>query len=171
MHIRPILGQRNLEDAARVIIYGAGMMGCLAARYAQEKGAKIVAFYRRSAIDGASIRREFPDAAFCTPDVPLARHAADLVLMTHCTRLRELEPAAMAAAAAGLDVLTIAEHAYEPFYDDGDLPYARAIDLAFKAAGKRLVSVGVQDSFWFAQPMAFLSAVQNFRLLEGLCAR
>lgn len=155
--------------APRVIIYGAGMMGRLAARYAQQKGAKIVAFYRRSAIDPATLDAEFPDAAFCTPDMPLSQHAADLVLMTHCTRLKDLEPAAMAAAEAGLDVLTIAEHAYEPFYNDADLPRAQAIDLAFKAAGKRLVSVGVQDSFWFAQPMAFLSAVQSFQRIEGRC--
>ena len=152
----------------RIIIYGAGMMGRLSARYAREKGAEIVAFYRRSVVpQDAGIRQEFPEAAFCTPDILFTEHEADVALLTHCTRLGDLKDSALQSALAGLDALTIAEHAYEPFYPDADLAIAEEIENAFCSAGKTLVSVGVQDSFWYSQPMAFLSAVQSFTKLEG----
>ncbi len=157
-------------SATRIIIYGAGMMGQLAARFATEKGAEIVAFYRRSPVNPEKLQgHPFAHVPHCTPDIPFGTHKANLVLMTHCSTIADLYEPAAAAARAGLDVLTIAEHAYEPFYDDHELERCRTLDALFREHGKSIVSVGVQDSFWFSQPMAFLSAAQKVKQLIGRC--
>lgn len=152
----------------RVIVYGAGMMGQLAARYVKEKGGEVVAFYRRNPQQNPA-QSAFAHIAHCTPDVPFETHQADVILMTHGTTIEALYAPALAAARAGLDILTIGEHAYDPFYDDHDLQRCRQLDAALREIGKSLASVGVQDSFWFSQPMAFLSAAQRIDRLIGRC--
>lgn len=151
----------------RIIIFGYGTMGRLSARYAREKGAEIAAIYMRNTTGKDFSAPEIQGAEICTPDVPFERHQADLVLITHATSIEALYYPAKMAAEAGLDVLTIAEDAFEPFYQDDEVTRCRELDALFRMHGKTIVSVGVQDSFWYAQPMAFLSSAQKVERLRG----
>lgn len=151
----------------RVIVYGLGTMGRLSARYAHEKGAEIVAVYMRTTAGKDFSAPELANAAICTPDIPFETHQADVLLITHATTIEAIaEPAAMAAR-AGLNVVAIAEDAFEPFYPDGEFARCHELDALFRAHGKTMVSVGVQDSFWYAQPMAFMSSAQEVKQLTG----
>lgn len=151
----------------RIIVYGLGTMGRLSAAYAHGKGAEIVAVYMRNTAGKDFSAPELAGARICTPDVPFETHEADLVLITHCTTIDALYEPAAKAAKAGLDVLTIAEDAFEPFYRDQEIERCRELDALFRAHGRTMVSVGVQDSFWYSQPMSFLSAAQEVRRLAG----
>jgi len=157
MPVRPI----------RIIIYGLGTMGRLSAAYAHGKGAEIVAVYLRTTTGKDFSAPELASAAICTPEVPFETHQADVILVTHGTTIAQLHEPAARAARAGLDVLTIAEDAFEPFYPDAEAAQCRELDALFRVHGKSMISVGVQDSFWYAQPMAFLSCAQNVRRLIG----
>ena len=157
MPVRPI----------RIIIYGLGTMGRLSAAYAHGKGAEIVAVYLRTTTGKDFSAPELASAAICTPEVPFETHQADVILVTHGTTIAQLHEPAARAARAGLDVLTIAEDASEPFYPDAEAAQCRELDALFRVHGKSMISVGVQDSFWYAQPMAFLSCAQNVRRLIG----
>jgi len=151
----------------RVIIYGLGTVGRMVARLLQEKQAELVAAYVRT-LEGKDFSApELAGVEICQPGVPFEKFGADVVLMTHCSRLDDLYGPASAAARAGLDVLTIAEDAFEPFYIDANLLKARELDALFRSHGKSLVSVGVQDTFWFMQPLAFLAS--SHRLDRFLC--
>ena len=151
----------------RIIVYGYGTMGRLSARYAHEKGAEIAAVYVRNVAGKDFSAPEISKAEICTPDVPFEKFQADLVLITHATSIEALYEPAKKAAQAGLDVLTIAEDAFEPFYQDESIATCRELDALFRMHGKTMVSVGVQDAFWYAQPMAFLSATQKIDCLRG----
>lgn len=151
----------------RIIVYGLGTMGRLSAAYARQKGAEIVAVYMRTTAGKDFSAPELQGAAICTPDVPFEVHQADVMLITHGTTIDQLHDPAARAARAGLDVLTIAEDAFEPFYADAEAARCRDLDALFRSHGRTMVSVGVQDSFWYAQPMAFLSAAQEVRRLLG----
>lgn len=151
----------------RIIVYGLGTMGRMSAAYAHAKGAEVVAVYMRNTAGKDFSATELAGAEICTPDVPFEKHQADLVLITHCTTIDALYEPASKAAKAGLDVLTIAEDAFEPFYLDDEVERCRTLDALFRTHGKTLASVGVQDSFWYAQPMAFLSSAQKVTRLAG----
>lgn len=145
----------------RAIVYGLGTMGRLTTKFLRDKDVQVVAAYVRRTEGKDFSAAELQGVAICTPEVPFESHAADVVLMTHCTTLADLYDPALRAAAAGLDVLTIAEDAFDPFYPDAETPKARALDAAFRSHGVTLASVGVQDAFWFAQPLGLLTAVQR----------
>ncbi len=151
----------------RVIVYGLGTMGRLSAAYAHAKGARIVAVYMRNTAGKDFSAPELAGAEICTPDVPFEKHDADVMMITHCTTIDDLHDSASRAARAGLDVVTIAEDAFEPFYPDAEITRCRELDALFRSHGKTMVSVGVQDSFWYAQPMAFMSCAQEVRRLTG----
>jgi len=151
----------------RVIIYGLGTVGRMTARFLKEKQVEVVAAYVRQ-IEGKDFSApELEGVEICQPDVAFEKFGADVALMTHCSRLDDLYEPAARAARAGLDVVTIAEDAFEPFYLDDNITKARALDALFRSHDKSLVSVGVQDTFWFSQPLAFLASVQ--RLERFVC--
>jgi 2,4-diaminopentanoate dehydrogenase len=151
----------------RAIVYGLGSVGRMTTRYLREKQVDVVAAYVRT-VEGKDFSApELSDVDICQPHVPFETFGADIVLMTHCTHLADLYEPAVKAARAGLDVVTIAEDAFEPFYSDADTPTARELDAIFRSHGKTLVSVGVQDTFWYAQPLAFLASVQRIDRLIG----
>lgn len=145
----------------RAIVYGLGTMGRLTTKFLRDKDVQVVAAYMRRTAGKDFSAPELQGVAICTPDVPFESHGADVVLMTHCTTLADLYEPAMQAAAAGLNVLTIAEEAFDPFYPDRETPKARALDAAFRSHGVTLASLGVQDAFWFVQPLGLLTAVQR----------
>nr|WP_246748818.1 hypothetical protein [Rhizobium setariae] len=151
----------------RAIVYGLGSVGRVTVRYLQEKNVEVVAAYVRT-IEGKDFSApELSGVEICQPHVPFEKFGADIVLMTHCSHLADLYEPAVRAAKAGLDVVTIAEDAFEPFYIDHETPVARELDAIFRANGKTLVSVGVQDTFWYAQPLSFLASVQRVDRLIG----
>lgn len=142
-------------------------MGRVTVRYLREKNVEVVAAYVRT-IEGKDFSApELAGVEICQPHVPFDKFEADIVLMTHCTHLSDLYEPAVKAAKAGLDVVTIAEDAFEPFYVDKETPVARELDAIFRSHGKTLVSVGVQDTFWYAQPLSFLASVQRIDRLIG----
>lgn len=151
----------------RAIVYGLGTMGRMTAKFLREKNVEIVAAYVRTTAGKDFSAPELQGVRICTPDVPFEQFGADIALLTHCSRLDELFEPAAKAAKAGLDVLTIAEDAFEPFYIDGETPRARELDAIFRAHGRTLASVGVQDTFWFAQPLSFLASVQRLDRIVG----
>lgn len=152
----------------RAIIYGLGTTGRMSAAYLRDKGVDVVAAYVRT-IEGKDFSApELKGVQICQPHVPFETFGADILVSTHCSTLADLREPALRAAAAGLDVVTIAEDAFDPFYPDAATPVARELDAAFRAHGKTLASVGVQDTFWFAQPLSFLTAVQRLTRLTGV---
>ncbi len=157
MSLRPI----------RAILYGLGSVGRVTTKYLKEKDVEVVAAYVRT-IEGKDFSApELQGVEICQPNVPFEKFGADIVVMTHCTHLADLYEPAVKAAKAGLDVVTIAEDAFEPFYIDHETPVARELDAIFRSHGKTLVSVGVQDTFWYAQPLSFLASVQKIDRLIG----
>ncbi|WP_315928184.1 hypothetical protein [Mesorhizobium sp. SP-1A] len=151
----------------RAIVYGLGTMGRMTAKYLREKNVEVVAAYVRTTEGKDFSTPELQGVRICTPDVPFDQFDADIALMTHCSRLADLFEPAAKAAKAGLDVLTIAEDAFEPFYIDSETAKARELDAIFRAHGRTLASVGVQDTFWFAQPLSFLASVQKLDRIIG----
>lgn len=149
----------------RAIIYGMGTVGRVAARFLAEKGVQVVAGYSRGA------QAPLPGVEPCTPDVPFDRFAADLVLFTHGATLADLWEPARRAAEAGLDAITVADEAFDPFGLGPDMQTAMALDALFKSRRRRLAALGIQDSFWFAQPVALSAAAQRIdRLIcTNLC--
>lgn len=151
----------------RAIVYGLGTMGRMAVKYLREKDVEVVAAYVRT-IEGKDFSGpELEGVRICQPHVPFEEFDADIALMTHCSRLADLFEPAARAARAGLDVLTIAEDAFEPFYVDSETARARELDAIFRSHGRTLASVGVQDTFWFAQPLSFLASVQRLDRIIG----
>jgi len=151
----------------RAIVFGLGTMGRMTARFLREKDIEVVAAYVRTTEGKDFSAPELQGVRICKPDVPFEQFDADVALMTHCSRLADLFEPAAKAARAGLDVLTIAEDAFEPFYVDSETAAARELDAIFRAHGKTLASVGVQDTFWFAQPLSFLASVQKLDRIVG----
>lgn len=142
----------------RAIIYGMGTVGRVAARFLADKGAEVVAGYSRSP---QGTEAGLPGITLCTPEVPFSRFGADLVLFTHASTLADLWEPARRAAEAGLDAITVADEAFDPFGLGEDLPTAMALDRLFKSHGRRLAALGIQDSFWFAHPVALSAAAQR----------
>jgi 4-hydroxy-tetrahydrodipicolinate reductase len=136
-------------------------------KYLREKGVDVVAAYVRTTEGKDFSAPELQGVRICRPDEPFEPFGADIALMTHCSRLADLFEPAAKAARAGLDVLTIAEDAFEPFYIDSETARARELDAIFRANGRTLASVGVQDTFWFAQPLSFLASVQRLDRIIG----
>jgi len=136
-------------------------------KYLREKGVDVVAAYVRTTEGKDFSAPELQGVRICRPDEPFESFGADIALMTHCSRLADLFEPAAKAARAGLDVLTIAEDAFEPFYIDSETARARELDAIFRANGRTLASVGVQDTFWFAQPLSFLASVQRLDRIIG----
>jgi len=136
-------------------------------KYLREKGVDVVAAYVRTTEGKDFSAPELQGVRICRPDEPFEPFGADIALMTHCSRLADLFEPAAKAARAGLDVLTIAEDAFEPFYIDTETARARELDAIFRANGRTLASVGVQDTFWFAQPLSFLASVQRLDRIIG----
>lgn len=151
----------------RAIVYGLGMMGRLSAKFLRERDVEVVAGYVRTTAGKDFSAPELAGTEICLPDVPFEKFGADVALITHQTTLKELYEPAMRAAKAGLDVVTIAEDAFDPFYVDEDLHLAHELDAAFRSHGRTLVSVGVQDTFWFAQPLAFSAAMNRIDRITG----
>jgi 4-hydroxy-tetrahydrodipicolinate reductase len=151
----------------RAIVYGLGTMGRLSVKYLKEKDVDVVAAYVRTVAGKDFSAPELADVEICQAHVPFEKFEADVALLTHCSTLADLEEPALRCARAGLDVVTIAEDAFDPFFEDEELPIARRIDETFRKHGKTLVSVGVQDTFWFAQPLAFSGAVQRLDKIIG----
>lgn len=151
----------------RAIVYGLGTMGRMTVKYLREKDVEVVAAYVRTIKGKDFSAAELQGVEICQPDVPFEKFGADVVFMTHCTTLADLYEPAMQAARSGLNVLTIAEDAFEPFYLDDATPMARELDAAFRTHGVTLASVGVQDAFWFAQPLSFLTATQRIDRIIG----
>ncbi|MBN9256038.1 MULTISPECIES: hypothetical protein [unclassified Mesorhizobium] len=151
----------------RAIVYGLGTMGRMTTKYLREKGVDVVAAYVRTTEGKDFSAPELQGVRICRPDEPFEPFGADIALMTHCSRLADLFEPAAKAARAGLDVLTIAEDAFEPFYIDSETARARELDAIFRANGRTLASVGVQDTFWFAQPLSFLASVQRLDRIIG----
>lgn len=152
----------------RAIIYGMGRAGQLAARYISEKGGVVVATHRRRPLDSGAQR----GAGAGVPAVGLfVPGSADIVILTHGSRLDDIWGPAMQCAQAGLNALTLGDDTFDPFCLDQDLEIAMALDLAFRKHGCTLASGGFQDSFWFAQPLALVSAAQRLDRLEcsNLC--
>lgn len=149
----------------RAIIYGMGTVGRVAARFLAEKGVQVVAGYSRGP------QPPLPGIETCTPEVPFARFAADLVLFTHGATLADLWEPARRAAEAGLDAITVADEAFDPFGLGPGLQTAVALDTLFRRRGRRLAALGIQDSFWFAQPVALSAAAQRIDRLfcTNLC--
>lgn len=152
----------------RAIIYGLGATGRMTTAYLREKGLDVVAAYVRTLEGKDFSAAELQGVRICQPDVPFEGFGADVLVSTHCSTLADLREPALRAAAAGLDVVTIAEDAFDPFYPDAATPVARELDAAFRRHGVTLASVGVQDTFWFAQPLSFLTAVQRLKRLTGV---
>ncbi|OJX83613.1 MAG: hypothetical protein BGO93_06035 [Mesorhizobium sp. 65-26] len=142
-------------------------MGRMTTKYLREKGVDVVAAYVRTTEGKDFSAPELQGVRICRPDEPFEPFGADIALMTHCSRLADLFEPAAKAARAGLDVLTIAEDAFEPFYIDSETARARELDAIFRANGRTLASVGVQDTFWFAQPLSFLASVQRLDRIIG----
>lgn len=157
------------EKPVRAILYGFGHVGRPAADYLVEKGVEIAAVYMRNPEGRDLSAPALAGAAICRPDVPFDRFDADILVMMNGSRIDYIYEPAMQAAGFGLDVLTIAEDAFEPFFPDETLLRAKELDEAFRKAGKTLLSCGVQDVLWFGKPMALLSAVQRIDRVIGRC--
>ena len=101
--------------ARRVIVYGLGSVGRRAARIAHQKGAEIVAVYVRSPSTKDFSGEDLARAQVCTPEVPFDSFAADVLVMTHASRIPDIHPVALRAARAGLNVVSVSNEGYDPF--------------------------------------------------------
>lgn len=153
-------GERRLSPV-RAIIYGMGRVGRVAAQFLTEKGAHVVAAYSRHPEAQPALPAALSQTRLCAPDVPFETFQADVVLFTHGSSLATLWEPARRAAMAGMDAITIADEAFDPFCFGEELQVAVALDRLFKQQGRTLAALGIQDSFWFAQPLALSAAVQR----------
>ena len=151
----------------RVAVFGFGAMGQRATRVLLAKGVEVVAIVdpapdlvqRVSAVFAEQAVQ--PEVHLTVPD--LAQLQLDLALHTFATQLVEIESVALACAAAGVNVATIAEDAFEPFFIDADLPIAHRLDAAFREARCSLIATGVQDNFLYQVPLALIRACEQIR--------
>lgn len=155
--------------APRIIVYGLGSVGQRAARIAHQKGAEVVAAYMRSTQGKDVSAPELARARICTPDVPFRDHGADVLIMTHASQVRDIHAVALQAAKAGLDVVSVSNEAYDPFMPAEELGLMQEIDAAFRAAGKSFLACGVQDSFWYCQPLGLSLAAGRISAVTGEC--
>ena len=155
--------------APRVIIYGLGSVGRLAARIAHQKGAEIVAVYVRNPSTKDFSGEDLARAQVCTPEVPFDSVVADVLVMTHASRIPEIHPVALRAARAGLNVVSVSNEGYDPFAPSPDLGLMEELDAAFRAAGKSFLACGVQDAFWYCQPLGLSLAAGRIDSILGEC--
>ena len=151
----------------RVAVFGFGAMGQRATRMLLAKGAQIVAVIDPAGDLPQRVSRVFgqaypwPQTHAVMPELePLL---LDVALHTFATQLVDIEPVALACAAAGVNVASIAEDAFEPFFADAHLPVALRLDSAFREARCTLLATGVQDTFMYQMPLALISACEQVR--------
>lgn len=151
----------------RVAVFGFGAMGQRTTRMLLDKGVQIVAVIDPAPDLGLRVSRVFAGQATWPrihaelPD--LAALHLDVALHTFATQLADIEQVALACAAARVNVASIAEDAFEPFFEDADLPIARRLDAAFRDAGCSLIATGVQDNFLYQMPLALIRACEQVR--------
>lgn len=149
----------------RVAVFGFGAMGQRATRMLLAKGVQIVAVIDPAPDLAQRVSQVFahqqawPQVCTTLPD--LAPLHLDVALHTFATRLGDIESVALACAAARVNVASIAEDAFEPFFEDDDLPIARRLDTAFRNAGCSLIATGVQDNFLYQMPLALIRACEQ----------
>lgn len=154
-------------NGPRVIVYGMGRIGCRIARYAMDKGAQVVAGYVRSAESRDAIARDFPGLELCLPDRPLDSHRADILLIAHSGLYCEMFDVARRGALAGLDVITLSDEGFDPFMLSENMEASQILHHLFVKAGRTMLSVGVQDALWYAQPLGLAMGAQ--RIIEMRC--
>lgn len=149
----------------RVAVFGFGAMGQRATRMLLAKGVQIVAVIDPAPDLAQRVSQVFahqttwPQVYAALPD--LAPLQLDVALHTFATQLADIESVALACAAARINVASIAEDAFEPFFDDADLPIARRLDAAFRDARCSLIATGVQDNFLYQMPLALIRACEQ----------
>lgn len=155
--------------APRIIVYGLGSVGRRAARIAHQKGAEVVAVYVRNPSGKDFSGEDLARAQICTPDVPFEGHGADVLVMTHALPIPDIHPVALRAARAGLHVVSVSNEGYDPFAPSPDLGLMQDPDAAFRAAGKSFLACGVQDAFWYCQPLGLSLAAGRIDSILGEC--
>lgn len=147
----------------RAAIVGFGMMGQIIARDLIGRGGSVVAV-----IDPAKdlpdrveeslgkIQSTRPTLFSQFPQV--SQLDIDVVIHSFATNLRDCEGVALACAQENINVATIAEDAFDPFFDDDDIVIAKRLDQAFKKAGCSFIASGVQDNYLYRIPLSLYQA-------------
>ncbi|HML47699.1 MAG TPA: dihydrodipicolinate reductase [Clostridia bacterium] len=135
-----------MEKSLRIAQYGCGKMAAYTTRYAQEKGAQIVAaFDIRPELIGkelGEIRIQHADEAECE----LKRLRPDAVIITTMSLLQDVEAALMLCAKLGIHAITTCEEAFFPGNSSPKLT-AKLNQMA-RESGCTLCGSGYQDVFW-----------------------
>lgn len=141
----------------RVMIFGLGKVGVVAARYLLDKGLVIVGAYSRRQHIGSDLGTVIGRAPCgvkiaASTQQSIGQGSADVALFFTTGALEDLLGEAKQCLEAGINVLTIAESALFPgTYDPA---VAAELDRAARAGGASLAGTGVTDGI-----MVHLSAV------------
>ena len=154
----------------RVVLFGIGAMGKLIAQMLEEDGVELVGavdpFHAGKSLEQLTGIPAYENVIVRDKAARIAELGAVVAIVTVGSSLELIAQVAEQCAELGLDVITLAEDAFDPFFSDDTLPLARHLDRVFKAADRTLVATGVQDVFLFDLPRALLGATRRVSALK-----
>lgn len=154
----------------RVVLFGVGAMGKLIAQMLDEDRIELVGavdpFHAGKSLDQLTGIPAYEGVIVRDTAADIAELGAVIAIVTVGSSLESIAQVAEQCAELGLDVITLAEDVFDPFFSDDALPIARRLDRVFKTAGRTLVATGVQDVFLFDLPRALLGATRRVSALK-----
>lgn len=163
----------------RAISIGVGAMGSCGLGYMLDHGIKVVAAVDKykDGMDVHELNPAVPPTTITVEadlDAVLERENPDVAFIATETEVPKIFPLAMKCIQSGVNVITIAEEAFYPWFLEEDL--ATKLDEACKENKVSMYACGIQDIFGSAIPMALAAACNivnrfhgyNFQPLEDM---
>lgn len=154
----------------RVVLFGVGATGKVIARMLDDDRIELVGaidpFHAGKSLEQLTGMSAYAGLTICKTAADIVGLDAAVAIVTVGSSLESMAPVAEQCAELGLDVITLAEDAFDPFFSDDTLPVARRLDRVFKTADRTLVATGVQDVFLFDLPRALLGATRRVTALK-----
>lgn len=156
-------------DKVKAISVGVGAMGTRGLKCMVDHGLDVVA-----AVDKRNVGTDISALADGIPagvavegdlDAVLARERADIALIATESEFPKIMPLCMKCVEAGVNVITIAEEAFFPWFLESDL--AEKVDAACRQHGVTMYASGIQEVFGSAIPVALAASCNKVERFHG----
>jgi 2,4-diaminopentanoate dehydrogenase len=158
-------------DEIRAVLFGVGQTARILARYADEKGVRIVgAFSRSTGIgqDAGTVLELGTELGFPVSSDPardLAGLSADIAILATQSTVASQRTLIELCLDHGLDVVSLAE---EGFHPTTSCPgWSTEIDSHARSRAKTVFFGGVQDVFWYDALLALTGGAQRIDAISG----
>lgn len=159
-----------MDRKIKAISVGVGAMGSCGLKYMLDHGIDVVAAVDKykDGVDAHDVNADIEAGRVIIEadlDAVLERERPDIAFIATETEVPKIYPLAMKCIEAGVNVATISEEAFYPWYLEKEL--AEKLDDACKANGVTMYASGIQDVFGSAIPMALAASCNRVDRFHG----